>query len=273
MTHASLAWPGGADVCVALTFDVDADVGVGWRRIEERLTALSEARFGAVRGMPRILELLARRNLRATFYVPGEIAELHPNLIRAVKDGGHEIGHHGHLHLFPDKATVSEQRDEIERGFDALDRCVGVRPRGFRSPGWEMTHETFAILAEHGVAWDSSCMGDDRPYFESFKTGTMLELPVHWSLDDWVFYAFNRDSGGVMADPTALQRTWLLEFESALHERRMVTYTMHPEATGPGYRIRALDTLLDDMEQRANVWFATHGEVEALVRESQEAPA
>lgn len=267
-----LSWPGGAEGCVALTFDVDADVGVGWRRIEERLTALSEARYGAVRGMPRILELLERRGLRATFYVPGEIAELHPDLVRAIRDGGHEIGHHGHLHLFPDRATVSEQREEIERGFEALDRCAGVRPRGFRSPGWEMTHDTFAMLAEHGVAWDSSCMGDDRPYYERFRTGTMLELPVHWSLDDWVFYAFNRDGGGVMADPDALRRTWLLEFESALADRRLVTYTMHPEATGRGYRIQTLQALLDAMQERATVWFATHGEVEALVRDQWPRP-
>lgn len=262
-----LTWPAGAPVCVALTFDVDADVGVRWRRIEERLTSLSEARFGAVRGVPRILDFLARRELRATFYVPGEIAELHPDLVRAIHDGGHEIGHHGHVHLFTDRATASEQREELERGFEALDRCAGVRPRGFRSPGWEMTHETFAALADHGVAWDSSCMGDDRPYLERHATGEMLELPVHWSLDDWVYFLFSRDAGGLMSGPDALLRAWTLEFASALEERRMVTYTMHPEAMGRGYRMQVLGELLDHMAERADVWFATHGEVERLVQE------
>lgn len=260
-----IAWPDGHDVCVALTFDVDADVGVGWRRIEERLTSLSEARYGAVRGLPRILETLRRRELRATFYVPGEVAELHPDLVRAIVADGHEVGHHGHVHLWTDRATASEQRQEVERGLEALDRCGVPRPRGFRSPAWELTPATLGLLVEHGFRWDSSCMGDDRPYVESHGGMQILELPVHWSLDDWVYFGFTRDGGGVMSAPEALTRTWMLELESAIAERRMVTYTMHPECMGRGYRMRMLEQLLDEMAERGSVWFATHAEVGDLV--------
>lgn len=260
-----LLWPHDHDVCVALTFDVDADVGLGWRGIDNKLTSLSEARYGTRRGLPRILELLRRRSLRATFYVPGDIAELHPDLVRAIRDDGHEIGHHGHVHLWTDKATPDEQRSEIERGLEALSRCAEVTPVGFRSPGWELTPTTLAILREHRFRWDSSCMGDDRPYLERHGELEILELPVHWSLDDWVYFAFTRDNGGVMSGPDALLRTWLLEFESALSERRMVTYTMHPEAMGRGYRMQLLDRFLDEITDRGSVWFATHREVAELM--------
>ncbi|MEN3284501.1 MAG: peptidoglycan-N-acetylglucosamine deacetylase [Solirubrobacteraceae bacterium] len=266
-----IEWPGGHQVCVALTFDFDADVGVGWRQLDRRLTSLSEARFGARRGIPRILDVLARRGLRATFYVPGEIAELHPDLVRAIRDGGHEIGHHGYVHLWTDKASPAEQRTEIERGIEALVDCVGAAPTGFRSPAWELTPETLQIVTELGFRWDSSCMGDDRPYFESHRGASILELPVHWSLDDWVYFAFARDAGGVMAAPDALHNAWLLEFESALAERRMVTYTMHPEAMGRGYRMLILERLLDAMQQRGDVWFATHREVADLVLQGRAA--
>lgn len=260
-----LVWPHGHEACVALTFDVDADVGLGWRGIAERLTARSEARYGAVRGMPRILETLRRRDLRATFYVPGEIAELHPDLVRAIAADGHEIGHHGHLHLWTDRASAQEQREEVERGLEALERCGVPRPAGFRSPAWELTPETLALLVEHGFRWDSSCMGDDRPYEEVHGDHRILELPVHWSLDDWVWFGFSRDGGGLMSAPDALERTWLLELESALAERRMVTYTMHPECMGRGYRMRMLERMLDAMAAQGSVWFATHGEVAGLV--------
>jgi peptidoglycan-N-acetylglucosamine deacetylase len=255
-------WPGGAEVCVALTFDVDVDVGADdWRDIGTRLTPLSEARYGARRGVPRILELLERRGVPGTFYVPGEIAERYPDLVRAIRDGGHEIGHHGHRHLSPDKVTPAEQREELERGLEAISRCSGTTPVGYRSPFWELTPETLRLLDELGFRWDSSCMGDDRPYFESFDGIELLELPVDWSLDDWIYFWYQR----VMSHPDALLQTWLLEFESALAERRMVTYTMHPEAIGRGYRARILERLLDEMSVRGRVWFATHGQVCDLV--------
>jgi peptidoglycan-N-acetylglucosamine deacetylase len=64
-----------------------------------------------------------------------------------------------------------------------------------------------------------------------------------------------------MSSPNALAETWLDEFDSAMAERRMVTYTMHPEAIGRGYRMQALERLLDEMSERGRVWFATHEEV------------
>src|SRR5215475_6590657 len=111
-------WPGGADAAVCLTFDVDAEAGwIGTGRpYDHRLTSLSEARYGVVRGLPRILDLLARHNIRGTFFVPGLTAQRHPAAVASIIAGGHEVGHHGHLHLRSDKVTADEQRQEIERG-------------------------------------------------------------------------------------------------------------------------------------------------------------
>src|SRR5215213_7888437 len=175
-------WPNGAQVAVSLTFDVDCEsgwLGEGDEYVR-RLSTLSEARFGATRGVPRILAILQRHGLKGTFYIPGDTAERHTDTCRAIVDAGHEIGHHGYLHLRSDGATEQQQRDEIERGLEALSTQLEVTPRGYRSPSWELTPETFALLQEHGFAYDSSLMGDDRPYLYE----GMLELPVHWGLDD-----------------------------------------------------------------------------------------
>lgn len=116
------AWPGGKRVAVSLTFDVDAESGLLGDSPDNagRLSTLSEGRFGVTRGMPRILALLERHGIAATFFVPGYTAAAHPGLVQAIADGGHEIGHHGHIHLRTDKVSPEEQRDEIERGFAAL---------------------------------------------------------------------------------------------------------------------------------------------------------
>ncbi len=264
------AWPGGADVAVSLTFDVDAECG--WlgegAEYERRLTTLSEGRFSVVRGLPRILEVLGGAGVHGTFYVPGDTAERHTEKLAGLLEGGHEIGHHGHMHLRSDRIGAAEQREEIERGLEALDRCLGIRPRGYRSASWELTPETFGLLLEFGFEYDSSCMGDDRPYVEEHGGGEILELPVHWSLDDWPHFAWTIDGGGTMQHPDTVLGVWLEEFESALADRRHVTFTMHPEVIGRGYRIQVLRRLIEEARGRANVWFATHAEVAAHVSSS-----
>jgi peptidoglycan-N-acetylglucosamine deacetylase len=258
-------WPAGKEVAVCLTFDFDADVGLAWQGLDGKLTSSSELRFGARRGVHRLLEVLAARDLKATFYVPGETALRHPAEVTAVAAAGHQIGHHGHLHLFNDRADEAQQRDELRRGTAALEDLLGERPRGYRSPGWELTPYSLELLVEAGFAWDSSCMGDDRPYVERHGDSSILELPVHWSLDDWVYYGFQRDAFGHMSDPAAMSRVFAEEYRSALRERRLVTYTLHPECSGRGYRALALEQLLDEWVADERAWFATHGEVAAAV--------
>lgn len=249
------------DVVVCVTVDFDADFGHQWRNLTGRLTSISERRFGAIRGVPRLIELFASRDIPATFYVPGEIAQRYTSECRAIMEHGHEIGHHGHIHLFNDQADEEAQRRELFDGLAALDRCLGIRPVGYRSPGWELTPETLRMLCAEGFRWDSSCMGDDRPYVESSGNDALLELPVHWSLDDWVFYGFARDTGGPMSHPAALDATWRAEFLSALNDRRPVTFTLHPECSGRGYRARWLAAFLDWMRQQGRVAFLTHGDL------------
>lgn len=259
-------WLQGADVAVSLTFDVDADVGVDWRQLSDRLTSLSEAQFGAGRGLTRLCSLLEQRGIAATFFVPGEVAKMHPDVVHRLLEDGHEVGHHGYYHLANDKVRSVEQYDELMRGIEALETVSGERPVGYRSPGWELTPYTLDLLVREGFAYDSSCMGDDRPYMLSHGGSSLLEIPVHWSLDDWVFFGFTRDGGGVLRDPEALLNTWKREFLSAIEERRHVTYTMHPEVMGRGYRAQTLSEFIDWMTSTADVRFLDHRTIAAEIQ-------
>ncbi|MFF3492236.1 polysaccharide deacetylase [Streptomyces sp. NPDC002795] len=261
-------WPGGAESAVSLTFDVDAEAG--WLgegpAYERRLTTLSEGRYGVVRGMPRILRLLAEYGIRATFFVPGHTAQTHPGLVEGILTGGHEVAHHGHLHLRSDKVSPDAQRAEIEQGLAALEEAGAPRPVGYRSTSWELTPETFDLLIEHGFGYDSSCMGDDRPYYELHHGKALLELPVHWSLDDWPRYGWNIDTGGNTAAPGELYTSWLAEFDLARAERRHVVYTMHPEVIGRPQRYVELTRLIEKFAERGGAWYAPLADVADHVR-------
>jgi peptidoglycan-N-acetylglucosamine deacetylase len=260
-------WPGDADVAVALTFDVDAEsawLGEG-TEYARRLTTLSQAGFGPRRGLGRILDVLTAAEIKATFYVPGHTADHHPGAVSAILDHGHEVAHHGYLHLRTDDLTAEQQRAEIEQGMNALGRH-GVRPVGYRSPSWELTPETLSYLSELGFSYDSSLMGDDRPYWETSHGRQLLELPVHWSLDDWPFFGWTPYHGGLLADPQAVERIWLGEFAAARAEHRLITYTMHPEVIGRSYCVRVLEHLIGATREQGKPWFATHAEIAAFVK-------
>jgi peptidoglycan/xylan/chitin deacetylase (PgdA/CDA1 family) len=266
-------WPDGAKVAVSLTFDVDAESSVLGRDESNarRLTSLSEGRFGITRGMPRILELLRRYELPATFFVPGYTAEAHPGAVADLLGAGHEVGHHGYLHLRSDRVSKAEQREEIERGLASLESAGAPRPVGYRSTSWEITPETFGLLIEHGFDYDSSCMGDDRPYFESHADQRILELPVHWSLDDWPHFGWGIDRGGNLTEPAAVFSSWASEYEAARSEGRHVTYTMHPEVIGRAYRFVQLEALVRRLVEDGDVWFARLDDVARHVRPRLEA--
>ena len=245
-------------MAVALTFDVDGEtpwLGEG-PEYSRRLSMLSQGTFGPERGVSRILGLLSGCDIRATFYIPGHTAEHHPGAVSAILAAGHEVAHHGYMHLGTEGLDAAAQRAELEQGLVALD-ALGVRPAGYRSPGWELTPETLGLLGELGFSYDSSLMADDRPYWESRAAKPLLELPGHWSLCDWPYFGWTPYHGGLLADPGRVERIWLDEYESARRDRRVITYTMHPEAIGRGYLTLMLERMITQMREHGRPWFAT----------------
>jgi peptidoglycan/xylan/chitin deacetylase (PgdA/CDA1 family) len=263
------AWPGAASAAVSLSFDVDTDAA--WRGfngdgIAERLALMSQMRYGAVRGVPRVLAALAATDVRATFFVPGATALAYPDLVRRILSEGHEVGHHGHHHLAPHKISVAQQREEIERGLEALTPLIGAAPVGYRAPFAEITPETLALLVEHGIGYDSSCMGDDRPYVEEAGASAILELPIEWRLDDAPFMLKTEDDGSLDHAGDVL-RQWSEEIDQAADERRSTTIVMHPEIIGRGARVVHLETLIREARERHALWLAPLAEVAAHLRD------
>jgi len=244
--------------CVSITVDVDGETGLpdGGRAYERRLSSRSERLYGLRRGLPRVLAALGDGGLRATFYVRGVVARRHPDEVRGIVTAGHELGHHGHTHRRPDRLSAREQRSELEEGLAALAPLAGAPVRGYRAPGWELTPATLAALGELGFAYDSSLMGDDRPYRVAAGAAELVELPVHWTLDDAPYF------GAAATDPAGLVAVWEAELERARVERRHLTFTLHPEILGRPHRIGALQRLVELIRARG-ARHVTHTEAAA----------
>jgi peptidoglycan-N-acetylglucosamine deacetylase len=225
-------------VCVSVDLDGVCGLPGGGRGFGQRLSSRSERMYGLGRGLERVLDALAAHAVRASFYVPGLVAQRHPEQLAAILERGHELGLHGHTHRRPDHLSAREQRAELEDGLAALQAIGGLRVRGYRAPGWELTPTTLAALGELGFTHDSSLMADDRPYRISAGARELTEFPVHWTLDDAPHFKHG-------TDPTALTDAWLTELHAANAEERLITYTLHPDILGRPHRISVLQRLLD----------------------------
>jgi peptidoglycan/xylan/chitin deacetylase (PgdA/CDA1 family) len=224
---------------LSVTVDVDGAAGLpdGGAGYAHRLSRISERTYGLGAGLERVLAALDELAVTATFYVPGVTAERHPDAIAGLVAGRHELGHHGHTHRFPAALDAAEQRAEVAAGSAALAAAGAATPRGYRAPGWDLTPVTLDALAAAGFTFDSSLMGDDRPYIVEAAGRRLVELPVDWALDDAPHFAHTTDPAGLLA-------VWLAELSAAAREDRHITVTCHPEILGRAHRIDVLRRLL-----------------------------
>ena len=266
-------WPDGIRAAACFTFDVDAEAVILADHPEAAawLDVMSHQAYGPRTGLPRLLRLLERKGVQATFFVPGYTADRWPEAIRAIHDAGHEIGHHGYLHESSRGVDRATQEARLLRGLDSLAAIAGVRPMGYRAPMWELSYELPGLLAEHGFRYDSGLMDADHPYRMAVgpdaDAATIIELPAHWSLDDWEPYAYlpGITGSGVIASPAEVTARWELELTALVEEGGLFMLTNHPFISGRASRAAALEGLISRARQVDGLWIATCAEVATWV--------
>jgi len=258
-----------------LSFDVDAESPIlaQGRRYAKHAMVMTHQAYGPLVGVPRLLELLADYDLRATFFVPGLTAERYPQTVERIVEGGHEVGHHSYSHRSPVDLSASEERADFERALTALDR-VGVKPRGHRAALWEASWQTPHLVAEYGLGYDSSLMDSDRPYRLRVGDATIAELPPHWGLDDWEQYAFlpRPDIGGVIESPAKVLELWRAELDAMRRYGCLFMLTCHPFLSGRPARVEALRALIEYALEAGDVDFATGATVAERAMADAELP-
>ncbi|MDX6431797.1 MAG: cytosine/creatinine deaminase [Streptosporangiaceae bacterium] len=268
-----ITWPYGRSAAAVLGFDLDAEsvVLTADPSNATRLSVMSHQAYGPLTGVPRILQLLERHELRATFFVPGYSAERYPELVRRIAGAGHEIAHHGYLHEAVRGMSPADEAAMLDRGLEALERVTGLRPTGYRAPMWETTYATAGLLLDRGFEYDSSLMDSDVPYIlaEHDRPGarSLVEIPVHWALDDWEQYAYLPEvfGSGLIESPAKVLEMWSLELRAMYDDGGCFSLTNHPFLSGRSARLRTLEQLIEMMKS-LEVWIATAGEVAQHVR-------
>jgi len=273
---------------LALTFDVD-----GFSNWIGSLGAtspgpLSRGEFEQV-GLSRVLALLGEYRIGATFFVPGSTAVSFPGPVSAIVEAGHEISHHGWVHEPLGRLTAVQERSVLVRGIEELERVTGVRPLGYRAPGFDMSSRTVALLLEHGFEYDSSLMGNDHtPYWcrvgdlataeHGFTWGRpvrLVEMPVAWHLDDHPYFE-HIEAPGVsnmgLRPPSSVLEIWTAEFDYLCDSVKdgLMVLTLHPQVIGRGHRLAMLRRFLDHVAGRHDARFTTCLDYARAWRDGQE---
>ena len=260
---------------VCLSFDFDGPSL--W--IQRRMTTpapVSRGEFGAV-AVPRILRLLARRGIPATFFVPGHTIETYPDACRMIVDAGCEIGLHGYAHELNTTLSADEERAVMTRSQELVERLAGRPASGYRAPSGDPTAQTLGLLVEHGVTYDSSLMGHDyRPY--RMRLGDelpadgparwgaetdVIELPFSWTLDDYVyleFVTFRRMLMPGLRRPAEMfdNFTGDLQWMRRNVGHGVCTVVFHPQVIGRGHRLLALERWLDEVDELGLAYASMH---------------
>ncbi len=267
---------------VLFTFDLDGETLWRCRDPENanRPVTLSQGRYGPEAGMPRILKMLKNHGLHATFFVPGFTADQYQDLMRQITAEGHEIGNHGWTHTYPDNMGGYEaEKKEYWDCSDFIEKLLGFRPRGYRSPGWEFSPYSLDILEDMAeIEYSSNMMDSDKIKYLEYggrKTG-LVEIPIHWVLDDAAYWLYSLRTPGKAIQPLeAVENYWRAEFDALLEEfieevetegDSDICYvlTCHPQIIGRPARMKMLDRLVDHMLGTGCVEFMTG--IEAATR-------
>ncbi len=263
------AWPGGARVAVLLSFDVDNET-ISLRFGEPTIGALSQGEYGARVGLGRVVDLLDQYEIPASFFIPAVSLLLHPEMAEVIKRSGrHEFGVHGWIHERNAEMPAEAEREMVRRAVAYLEEVTGERPVGYRAPSWNFSANTLGMIREMGFLYDSSLMADDRPYeimADGAPTG-LVELPVDWILDD---APLMNPLGTRYSAPREVLQVYLDEFDRAYEEGTMFLLTMHPHYIGHRSRIVILEALIEHIRSKGDVWFATHREAAAYVKQQAE---
>ena len=247
---------------VCLTFDFDAMSGFIARGMTSP-TPVSRGEFGADVATPRLLELLKKHKIPASWFIPGHTLDTYPDRCQQVFDAGHEIGHHGWTHVPPALLTREKEEEGLARANELIRKLTGRPARGYRSPSWDLSAHSVELLLKHGFIYDSSMMGDDyTPYrvrqgdiIELEKPAVfgartrLIEMPVSWGLDDFPHFEFLRTKDWIMPglmNSSLVLENWIDDYVYMKKSMKwgVITYTFHPFVIGRGGRMLMLEKLI-----------------------------
>jgi peptidoglycan-N-acetylglucosamine deacetylase len=273
-------------------FGVDVDAVAGWLGSyggEDSPDDISRGLFAGEVGVPRVLNLLDKYEIKASWFVPGHSIETFPEQFQRIVAAGHEIGVHGYSHENPIAMSREQETAVLDHCIALIESASGRRPTGYVAPWWEFSTVTNELLLERGIKYDHSLMHDDftpyrvrvgdswtnidydvpaqdwmKPLVRGEATD-LVEIPANWYLDDlppMMFVKSSPNSHGFV-NPRQLEQMWRDQFDWVYREMDYAAFTMtiHPDVSGRPQVLLMLERLIEHISAHEGVRWATFDEI------------
>ena len=263
-------WPDNKRIAVMMAFDLDAETM--WTTHGDGSTAhmtnLSRGAYGPKQGVPRILNMLDSHQVKATFFIPGVVAEHYPEVVKEIARRGHDIGFHGYLHEESTKTTYEQEDATMHRSEKIIYDLTGQKIAGHRAAGGVIHDYSLRLFLEHGYIYSSNWRDSDGPFLHQIdgKTIPLVELPKDSIFDDtaYDFYTDAAPERYGLKSPDEMFEIWKEEFDSLAVEGRMINFVLHPQFVGRASRVQMLSRLIGYMKSHG-AWLDTNRAVASWV--------
>lgn len=262
-------WPSGARLAVTVSAQLEAGgqpisgaPGPITEPVLDGFPDLGQNSFydyGAREGMPRILDLLDRHDIRMTSFMIGDTVRRHPDLAAEIVRRGHEAGAHGRSWQRQYQLDRDAETQWILDGVRAIQEVTGTTPNGYNNYWIRPGVNTLEILQENGFDYHIDDLSSDEPYLQLINGQPFATVPYSVHLNDIASFDFPGFS------PSDYEQQLVDEFDQLYEEgatrRRMMTIGLHDRISGHPSRVRVLDRVLSRLREREDVWWARRDEI------------
>ncbi|WP_120338778.1 polysaccharide deacetylase family protein [Cryobacterium soli] len=277
---------------IFVSFGVDVDAVAGWLGSYGGADSPSDIQrgiFAGQVGVPRLLTLFERKNIKTTWFIPGHSLETFPDQARMIFDAGHEIGAHGYSHENPVAMTEAQEDAVMEKSVELITALTSQPPKGYVAPWWELSEYTPRLLKKFGFSYDHSQQHKDFvPYYsivgdswtpidyskhpnewmvplQHGKPVDLVEIAANWYVDDlppMMFIKSSPNSHGFV-NPRDIEQMWRDQFDWVYRELDYATFpiTIHPDVAGRPQVLLMLERLIEYIGQHEGVKFVTMDEI------------
>jgi peptidoglycan/xylan/chitin deacetylase (PgdA/CDA1 family) len=244
-------WPNGARLVISLSMQMEggAQPASGadspMPRIDSKYPDLPASKwydYGYKEGLPRLLDVLDRCNVKATSHMVGAAVDLHPSLAREIVERGHEAAGHGQTWTAQYSMTPEEECASYQQSIGSIQRATGTRPVGFNAFWLRGTPHTLEILQSLGFTYYIDDVSRDEPFLVNVKGRPFAVVPYTLHMNDIVNYETRYFSTGMYADDLKMEFDAL--YAEASHRRRMMSVSAHDRIAGRPSRARVLEEFI-----------------------------
>jgi peptidoglycan/xylan/chitin deacetylase (PgdA/CDA1 family) len=255
-------WPGGARLVISISMQMEAGAQPE-SGAESPLpqtdpkypdfAATKWYEYGFKEGLPRLLDMFDRRNVKVTSHMVGSDVEKHPTLAKEIVERGHEPSGHGQTWT-PEYSMVPEaERKSYADSAATIERVTGVRPVGFNAFWLRGTPETLQILQELGYTYYIDDVSRDEPFLVNVRNKPFAVVPYTLHMNDIVNYESRYFSTEAYA--ADLKREFDVLYEEGAHRRRMMSVSAHDRIAGRPARMRVLEDFIQYAQSHQGVSF------------------